>query len=324
MKAEIDHISMQSLTKPKKKMTKEAKIDQLALQSFVLPGVVLLIIFSYLPMWGVLIAFQNFQLHEGFFGSSWVGLDNFRAFINSRDFEIVMRNTIVISFSKLFFLFPAPILLALLLNEVRFNPFKRFVQTVTYMPYFLSWVIVSALVFSIMGTDNGSFNILLMNLGIIDSPVNWLSNRSFFLPILLTANLWKDVGYSSIIYLAAITSINPELYEAAAIDGAGRFKQAYLITIPCIAPQITILLILAISGILNAGFDDIFLLTNSMRNGILIPVANVIDTHVFMMGVETHRFSYATAVGLFRSVISVSMLVMANQLARRINGNSLW
>jgi putative aldouronate transport system permease protein len=275
-------------------------------------------------MYGVLIAFQNYNLVDGFLGSPWVGLDNFRMFVNSRDFSTIMRNTITISFAKLLICFPAPIILALLINEVRIARLKRTIQTITYIPYFFSWVIVSALVFSVLGADNGSLNILLGSLGIIDEPISWMNNRSYFLPILLSANIWRDVGYSSIIYLAAITSINPELYEASAIDGAGRFKQAMTITLPSISPTIIILLILAISNILNAGFEDIFLLTNSFRNGILIPVANVIDTHVYIMGVETQRFSYATAVGLFKSVINVSMLVMANMIARRTTETSLW
>jgi len=302
----------------------KSKTDQLALQSMVLPGLALLAIFSYLPMWGVLIAFKNYSLNLGFIGSPWVGFDNFAAFIKSRDFANVIRNTIVISFSKLIFGFPAPIILALLLNELRSKIFKRAVQTITYMPYFLSWVIVSTLVFSMFGADNGSLNILLMKLGLIKEPINWLSNRGFFVPILISANIWKDVGYASIIYLAAITSINPEYYEAAAIDGASRFKQALIITIPSIAPQIIILLILAISNILNAGFEDIYLLTNSMKNGVLIPVANVIDTHVYIMGVETQRYSYATSVGLFKSVINLGMLVTANQVSRKISETSLW
>jgi len=192
------------------------------------------------------------------------------------------------------------------------------------MPYFLSWVIVSTLVFSMLSTDNGSFNMLLTRLGFIDEPVNWLSTRNYFLPILLTSNVWKDVGYSSIIYLAAITSINPEYYEAAAIDGCSRFRQAFVITLPSIAPQIIILLILAVSNILNAGFEDIYLLTNSMKNGVLIPVANVIDTHVYIMGVETQRYSYATAVGLFKSLINLAMLVAANQISRKVSETSLW
>jgi len=298
--------------------------DQLALQSMIMPGLILLVLFSYFPMWGVLIAFQKYSINLGFLHSPWIGLDNFSTFIHSRDFAVVMKNTIIISFSKLLICFLAPILLALLLNEVRGSRLKRFIQTATYMPYFLSWVIVSNIVFTMLSADNGSFNILLMNLGVISAPVNWLSSKKDFLPILLSANVWKDVGYSSIIYLAAITSINPELYEASAIDGASRFKQAFIVTLPCIAPQIIILLILEISNILNAGFDDIYLLTNSMKNGVLIPVANVIDTHVFIMGIETQRYSYATAVGLFKSVINLGMLVLANSLSRKFTETSLW
>jgi putative aldouronate transport system permease protein len=299
-------------------------LDQIQLQSMVLPGLILLIIFSYIPMWGILMAFQRFDITAGFWGSRWVGLDNFRDFLTSRDFPLIMRNTISISLLKLVFGFPAPIILALALSEVRVNLLKRFFQTCTYLPYFLSWVVVTGMVFSMFSGDRGPVNGLLMALGIVSEPINFMSEQKAFWPILITANVWKDVGFASIIYIAAITGINPEFYEVAELDGAGRFRKIWHVTLPSITPQIVILLILEISRIISAGFEDIYLLTNSWKNGVLIPVANVIDTHVYRMGVISQRYSYATAVGLFNSVVSVMLLIFANHVSRKVSENSLW
>jgi putative aldouronate transport system permease protein len=299
-------------------------LEQFQLQSMILPGLALLIIFSYIPMWGLLMAFQKYDIKQGFWGSPWVGLDNFREFIFSRNFGIVMYNTLGISGLRILICFPAPIILAIFLNEVHSHAMRRIFQTITYLPYFLSWVVVAGMVFSMLSGDSGPVNALLIKLGILKSPYNFMSEQRAFWPILITANVWKDVGFQAIIYFAAITGINPEYYEAAEIDGAGRFRKIWHITLPSIAPQIVILLILAISNILNAGFEDIYLLTSSWRNGVLIPVADVIETHVYRMGVISQRFSYATAVGLFNSVISVGLLVGANWLSRRLTDNSLW
>jgi putative aldouronate transport system permease protein len=299
-------------------------LDQFQLQSMILPGVALLIIFSYVPMWGLLMAFQKYDIKQGFWGSPWVGLDNFREFIFSRNFGIVMHNTLGISGLRLLICFPAPIILALFLNEVHSQGVRRIFQTITYLPYFLSWVVVTGMVFSMLSGDSGPVNGLLIRLGLLKQPYNFMSEQRAFWPILIAANVWKDVGFQAIIYFAAITGINPEYYEAAEIDGAGRFRKIWHITLPSIAPQIVILLILAISNILNAGFEDIYLLTSSWRNGVLIPVADVIETHVYRMGVISQRFSYATAVGLFNSIISVGLLVGANWLSRRLTDNSLW
>ena len=298
--------------------------EQFQLQSMVLPGIALIIIFCYIPMWGVLMSFQKFNITAGFWSSPWVGMSNFVEFVNSRDFSMVMRNTLVISGLKLLIGFPAPIILALLLNEVRFPMIKRGIQTITYLPYFLSWVVVSGMLFTLLSSDGGSVNMMLLGLGIISEPINFMNRQSLFWPILIVANIWKDVGFSAIIYIAAITGVSPEYYEAAELDGAGKLRKIWNITLPCIAPQIIILLILSISGILDAGFDDIYLLTNNMKNGILIPVAEVIETHVYRMGVLSQRYSYATAVGLFKSVISVVLLVGANALSRKITDSSLW
>jgi putative aldouronate transport system permease protein len=294
------------------------------LQIMIIPPLLFILVFSYIPMWGVLTAFQDYNLARGFWASPWVGFKHFEMFFNSPDFWLIMRNSIAISFLKILFGFPAPIMLALLLNEVRWRLFKRSVQTISYLPHFLSWVIVSAFVISMLSVDNGSLNILLQSLNLIDEPINWLSIPQYFWAILVATNIWKEVGFGAIIYLAAIAGVNSHLYEAAAIDGAGRFKQMLYITLPSIAPVIVILLILNISNLLNAGFEDILLLTNRGANGVLRPVSEVIDTYVYRMGLTNYRFSYATAAGLFKSVVSIGLLIGANYVAKRLGKASLW
>lgn len=231
-----------------------------------------------------------------------------------------MRNTIVISLLKLCFGFPAPILLALMLNEVRRMAFKRIIQTVSYLPHFLSWVIVGGFVGSMLSTDNGSVNMLLMSLDLTSEPISFLSVPEYFWGILVGTGVWKEIGFAAIVYLAAIAGIDPHLYEAASIDGAGRFQQIRLITLPCIRPVIIIFMILAVGNILNAGFEDILILAT---NPILRDVSDVIDTYVYRMGILNSRFSYAAAAGLFKAVVSVSLLAIANKAARKM-GSSLW
>lgn len=290
------------------------------IQLMVVPALLFVFVFSYLPMYGVLMAFQDYRLHEGFFSSPWVGAKHFEAFFQSPDFWNVMRNTIVISLLKFFIGFPTPILLALMLNEVRSLLFKRVIQTISYLPHFLSWVIVGGFVTSMLSTDNGSINMLLQGLNLIEEPVSFLSVPEYFWGILVGTGVWKEIGFAAIVYLAAIAGIDPHMYEAASIDGASRFKQVYLITLPSIAPVIIIFMILAVGNILNAGFEDILILAT---NPVLRDVSDVIDTYVYRMGILNNRYSYAAAAGLFKAVISVGMLVLANTAARRM-GSSLW
>ncbi|ETT76116.1 binding-protein-dependent transport systems inner membrane component [Paenibacillus sp. FSL R7-277] len=294
--------------------------SQLDLQSMVWPGIIFVFIFSYIPMYGVVMAFQQYDIFGGMINSPWVGWMQFRMFFEAPEFWNVMRNTLVISLLKLIISFPAPILLALMLNEVGHMGFKRVIQTVSYLPYFLSWVIVSGFVFSLLSVDNGTVNYLLERFNLVQEPVNFLAVPKYFWSILVSVNVWKEVGFGSIVYLAAIAGIDPTLYEAASIDGASRFKQIHLITLPSITPIIVIFMILAIGGLLSAGFEDILLLAT---NPILRPYSDVIDTYVYRVGILNARFSYATAVGLFKAVISVLLLVTANKIARRADV-SLW
>lgn len=295
-------------------------IKQIDIQLMVLPALLLIIVFSYIPMYGVLMAFQDYSIFKGFMASPWVGLKHFDMFFGSPEFLEVMRNTAVISLLKFFIGFPAPILLALMLNEVKNMMFKRVVQTVSYLPHFMSWVIVAGLVMSMLSTDNGSINILMEKMNVIDEPINFLSLPELFWSILVSTGVWKEIGFGSIVYLAAIAGIDPSMYEAASMDGASRFKQIFLITLPSIMPVVIIFMILAIGNLLNAGFEDILLLA---VNPVLRDVSDVIDTYVYRVGIQNSRYSYATAVGLFKAVISVGLLTMANYIARRA-GSSLW
>jgi len=295
-------------------------MEQMDIQLMVIPGLLLIFVFSYIPMYGVLMAFQDYSIFKGFGASEWVGLKHFDMFFNSPEFWNVMRNTVIISLLKFCIGFPAPIALALMLNEVRHMMFKKVIQTVSYLPHFMSWVIVAGLIMSMLSTDNGSVNILLQNANFIDEPINFLSIPNMFWGILVSTGVWKEIGFGSIVYLAAIASIDPSMYEAASMDGASKFKQIFLITLPSIMPVVIIFMILAIGNLLNAGFEDILLLA---VNPILRDVSDVIDTYVYRVGIQNSRYSYATAVGLFKAVISVGLLTIANYAARR-SGNSLW
>ncbi|MEK4511327.1 sugar ABC transporter permease [Paenibacillus anaericanus] len=290
------------------------------IQMMVIPALIFVFVFSYIPMYGVLMAFQDYSIYKGFLHSPWVGFKHFEMFFNAPEFWTIMRNTLVISLLKLFIGFPAPIILALMLNEVRKASFKRVVQTISYLPHFLSWVIVSGFVVSLLSTDNGSINILLQSVHLIKEPINFLAIPEYFWSILVTTGIWKEIGFGSIVYLAAIAGVDPHIYEAASIDGASRLKQIINITVPSIIPVIVIFMILAIGNLLSAGFEDILLLAT---NPVLRDVSDVLDTYVYRIGIQNSRYSYATAAGLFKAVISVGMLTLANLVARR-SGNSLW
>lgn len=294
--------------------------SQWDLQLMVLPPLLFIFVFSYIPMYGVLMAFQDYSLFEGFAGSPWVGFKHFEMFFNAPEFWTVIRNTVVISLLKLLIGFPAPIILALLLNEVRNRAFKKVVQTISYLPHFLSWVIVSGFVMSMLSTENGSVNMLLQNLNLIKEPINFLSLPEYFWTILVTTGVWKEIGFASIVYLAAIAGVDPHMHEAAAMDGAGKLRQIFAITLPAIMPVVIVFLILAIGNLLSAGFEDILLLGS---NPVLRDVGDVLDTYVYRTGIQNNRYSYATAAGLFKSLLGVLLLVGANYAASK-SGNSLW
>ncbi|PYI55969.1 protein lplB [Paenibacillus flagellatus] len=278
-----------------------------------LPGVVYFVIFRYVPMAGIVIAFQDFKIAGGVFSSPWAGLKWFRILFDAPDFWVALRNTIIISFYKLVFNFPAPIVLALLLNEVFHSTFKRVVQTILYFPHFVSWVVLSGILFSVFSTDTG----LLGLLGMTTSP---MMNPDTFRGFLVGSEMWKEVGWGTVIYLAAIAGVNPELYEAARIDGANRFQLVRHITLPCIASTIVVLLILRTGHILNVGFDQIYMLYNPL----VYEVSDVLDTYVYRVGLTMGRYSFAAAAGLFQSVVGLTLLLFTNWLVRRMGERGLW
>jgi putative aldouronate transport system permease protein len=289
-----------------------------------IPGLICLIVFDYIPMYGVLIAFQNYKLGDVMGFSQWVGLKHFIDFFNSRDVFMILRNTVAMSILRLIIGFTAPIVLAILINECRNQKFKRTIQTISYLPHFISWVVVTTMVMQFLSPDGGAVNELLMGLGLIDTSIMFMGEPKYFWLIVVLSDVWKNVGWNSIIYLSAMASISPELYDAANIDGAGRLKKIWYITLPGIAPTITILLILQMGKLLNAGFEEIMLFTNDMNNTMVRSVAEVIDTYVLRYGIRQSRFSYATAVSFFRSVVSIILIWTSNFISRKVSDSSLF
>lgn len=283
-----------------------------------LPVVVYYIVFHYAPMYGVVIAFQDYKPMRGIAGSAFVGLKHFRTFINGPFFWRLVRNTLSINIGMLLFAFPMPIIFALLLNEVRSVRFRKVVQTVTYMPHFVSSVVVCGLMLIFCRSD-GILTLGLSALGIVEK-TNLLTVKQYFQPLYILMNIWQELGWDSIIYFAALTAIDATLYEAATVDGAGRWRRMWHITIPGILPTIVMLLILRIGNLMSLGWDRIYLL----QSEIVYETSDVISTYVYRTGLVQTQYSYATAVGLMNSVVNVILLFSANMFARRVSENSLW
>ncbi|TBL78507.1 ABC transporter permease [Paenibacillus thalictri] len=275
-----------------------------------LPALLFYGVFHYYPMYGALIAFKDFSITKGILGSPWAGFKHFEYLFSLDKFWDVLWNTIVISLYRLVFGFPLPIIVALLMNEIRLVAFKRTVQTIIYLPHFISWVILGGLLINLLSTDSGVVNKLIQAFG--GSPVGFLSDEQHFRGTLVWSMIWKEFGWNTIIYMAALTGVNPQLYEAAAIDGANRWRRVVHITLPCIQSTIVILLILRIGHLMEAGFEQIFILYHPA----VYAVSDIIDTYVYRIGLTEGRFSLAAAVGLFKSVINFLLLVAANKLAR--------
>ncbi|MDR1600054.1 MAG: ABC transporter permease subunit [Oscillospiraceae bacterium] len=283
-----------------------------------LPVAAYYIVFCYIPMSGVVMAFKDYKLLSGIWGSKWVGMKHFNMLFSTPSFFEVLRNTLVISLLKLAFGFPAPILLAILLNELRGQRFKRVVQTISYLPHFLSWVVLAGIFIQFLSPSTGPINILL---GMMGRPsIFFLGNKATFVPTIVATHIWQTVGWGSIIYLAAISGIGVELYESAMLDGATRFQRIAYITLPGIMPTVTVLFILGTGSILNAGFDQIF----NLYNEAVYSVADIIDTYVYRRGLTGMQYSYASAVGLFKNAIGFLLVFATNMIARRMGDSSLW
>ncbi|RKN73038.1 sugar ABC transporter permease [Paenibacillus ginsengarvi] len=283
-----------------------------------LPGIVYFLIFKYVPVGGLVIAFQNYSPYLGILHSEWVGLEHFQRFFSNDDFLLLLRNTMMISLMNLVFFFPLPIVLSLMLNELRSMAYKRFVQTVIYIPHFLSWVLISGLTYLMLSQSEGLVNKIMFALG--GERVGFLTDSNMFWGLLTAQVMWKEAGWGTIIFLAAIAGVDPQLYEAAVVDGAGRFRKMWHITLPAIRNVIVILFILRLGSVMDVGFEQVYL----MMNGAVSSVADVFDTYVYRNGVQQGQFSYSTAIGLFKSIVGIVLVVAANKLAKRFGDEGVY
>lgn len=290
----------------------------LDMYALLIPGLIFLLLFKYTPMYGIVIAFQDFNIFSGISGSEWVGFGQFERLMQSEEFIRVLVNTLVISLYKIVILFPIPILLALMLNEVRRMFFKRTIQTIVYLPHFLSWVIISGLFVNILSPSGGIVNDVIRSLG--GEPISFMTDNSLFRGIVVFTAGWKEIGWNAIVFIAAIAGIEQEQYEAAAIDGAGRIRQMWSITLPGILPTIMLMLILRIGSLLEAGTEQIL----TMYNPLVYESGDVIGTFVYRMGLGQQDYSFSTAVGLFNSAVGFILVISGNMLSRKFLQRSIW
>ncbi|MCR8656344.1 ABC transporter permease [Paenibacillus endoradicis] len=295
-------------------MSWNKKLQEIPFHLMLIPGVVLTIIFSYVPIAGIVIAFQKFQPAKGIFNSKWIGFDNFEYMLNMPNFTSVLWNTVFIAIIKIIAGLIVPIVIALLLNEVANAFFKRTVQTIIYFPHFLSWVILGGIVVDILSPSSGIVNQFLGYFGI--KPIFFLGNESWFPYTLVISDTWKNFGYGTIVYLAALTAINQQLYEAAVVDGANRWQQTWHVTLPGMMPIITLMTVLSLGDVLNAGFEQVFNLYSPM----VYSTGDIIDTFVYRIGLIEAQYGVATAVGLFKSIIAFVLIVWSNKLANKYAG----
>ncbi|MCD9021723.1 ABC transporter permease [Cohnella silvisoli] len=300
---------MEALRSKGKKWIRESPLHLM-----MVPGIILLLIFSYGPMVGIVMAFERFNVTKGFFGSEWIGLDNFEFILQIPDVRQVFWNTIFIALMKIVASLIVPVGLALLLNELRAKYVKRGIQTIIYLPYFLSWVLLAGILIDILSPSSGIVNQFLGIFGI--KPIFFLGNEKMFPYLLVVTHVWKEAGFGTIIYLAALTGIDPTLYEAAIVDGANRWRQTWHITLPGLTPIVILMTVLSLGGILNAGFDQVF----NLYNPLVYSTGDIVDTMVYRMGLIDNQYSIATAVGLFKSVVSVILILVSYRLADKFAG----
>lgn len=283
-----------------------------------IPGLVFIIVFLYLPMAGNFIAFKDYKIFLGPFGSPWNWLDNFMRLFSSNDFLRIFKNTLVLSLYRIVIGFPIPILLALLINEVRSNKFKKTVQTIVYLPHFISWVVIASLATTLFSPNDGFINGLLGMFG--HDPIFFMGDSNYFRGVLVVTDIWKEMGWSAIIYLAALAGIPTDMYEAATIDGASNMQKIVSITWPCILPTVMIMLLLRVGGVLNAGFEQVF----TMYNPAVYDVADIIDTYVYRVGIVETKYGFSAAAGLFKSIIACIMVISCNWLSKKAGQETLF
>ena len=302
----------------------ERMLRQWDLQLLVVPVIIYVLIFFYVPMYGVITAFQEFRLGDTFGMSEWVGLHHFRVLFSDPNFGRMMRNNLVMGALRVFIGFPIPIIFAVMLNELRSVKFKKATQTISYLPHFISWAVAATLMFDFFALENGAVNEVLLLLRVIDEPIFFFGNSRYFWGIFIGTHIWKQLGWDAIIFVAAITSIDTEQYEAASIDGAGRLAKMWYITIAGIKPTIIILFILNVGSLMATSFDQVMMLTRMMENVFLRETAEIFQTYAFRMGIGLRRFSFGTAVGLFTTIINFALLLSVNWVARRKSETSLF
>nr|WP_025678886.1 sugar ABC transporter permease [Paenibacillus massiliensis] len=283
-----------------------------------LPGVLYFVVFKYVPMYGISMAFQDYRPHLGFFGSSWVGFKHFERFFSEPQFWMLFRNTFILALYNLIFFFPLPIILSLMLNEVRHHRFKRFVQTFIYIPHFVSWVVVVGIFYILFTTENGILNELIYRL--TGDKIAFLLEADWFRTMIISQSIWKEVGWGTVIFLAALAGVDLQQYEAARIDGASRWRQLWHITLPAIRSTIVILLILRLGNFLDTGFEQIFLMIAPTNR----EVGDVFDTYVYTKGMTQAQYSYSAAVGLFKSLVGLILVLGANWLAKRFGEEGVY
>jgi putative aldouronate transport system permease protein len=318
---------LNGLNKPSIEINAQAKSKVSPLQRLIrdkwlyvllLPGLAYFIIFKYLPMWGVVIAFEDYSPFKGVFGSDWIGFDNFTNFFKNPDFFRLLKNTAIFAVLNLVFFFPAPIILSLLLNELRMNSYKKVMQTFIYVPHFMSWVIIASITYIFFTTSGGVVNEIVQH--IYGRKIDFLSAPSWFRPLIMLQIIWKETGWGTVIFLAALTAVDKEQYEAAIVDGAGRFRRLWHVTLPAIRSTIIVMLILQLGRFLDTGFQQIYLMSNSLNRG----VADVFDTYVYFVGITQGAYSYSTAVGLFKSIVGIILVLGSNKLAKKFGEDGIF
>ncbi|KKI90597.1 protein lplB [Bacillus sp. SA1-12] len=306
----------------KKQTTTITKMQRLKrdrwLYLLLIPGILYFLIFKYAPMWGVVIAFQDYSPFKGVFGSEWVGFENIKDFFQNPDFFRLLQNTFILAVLDLVFFFPAPIILSLLLNELRINSYKRTIQTFIYVPHFMSWVIIASITYIFFTTSGGVMNEIVSYF--YGKEMNFLSSPEWFRPLIMGQIIWKETGWGTVIFLAALATVDQEQYEAAIVDGAGRFRRLWHVTLPAVRSTIIVLLILRLGNFLDTGFQQIYLMSNSLNRS----VADVFDTYVYFVGITQGAYSYSTAVGLFKSVVGIILVLGANKLAKKLGQDGIF
>ena len=305
---------------PKGRTGKRRFRNQLALQSMIVPGLLIFLIFEYGPMFGLTIAFREYSFITGFWDAPWVGFRHFERFFRDPNFIPVMRNTLMINVLGLLIAFPAPLIFALLLNEMKQGFFKRFTQTVSYLPHFVAWVVFGGLVITLLSPSHGAVNSFLLGIGVIERPIFFMGTPQYFWVIAVFTQTLKGFGFGAILYLAAMSGVDPQLHEAAIVDGAGRFRRVWSITLPSIMGTTVILMIFTIANFMNTGFEQIWTLQNNLN----ISHSETIDTYIYRVGLQQLRFSYSTAVSFFRSGLAVILVLSANWASKKITEHGLF